>query len=185
MIDSVDYTAQNGTSITLLDSALSGDVITAMTFLGNSTANDSNVAINLNNSVELSLGKNVTQSVYTSAGVTVAGSRHADGSTNGGGTAHPYLQVSNLSNFLTNMDSGEKIWVSSDGVNFTNPSNVTWAGGHIVNANGFQNLIQLSTNVDFWPYNNQTIYNGSDVTRRTLRLRGDSDTSKIIASKNL
>jgi hypothetical protein len=35
LIDSVDYTAQNGTSITLLDSAQNGDVITAMTFLGN------------------------------------------------------------------------------------------------------------------------------------------------------
>ena len=35
LIDSVDYTAQNGTSITLLDSSQSGDVITAMTFLGN------------------------------------------------------------------------------------------------------------------------------------------------------
>ena len=35
LIDSVDYTAQNGTSITLLDSAQNGDVISAMTFLGN------------------------------------------------------------------------------------------------------------------------------------------------------
>ena len=146
---------------------------------------DSSVAINLKNSVELSLGKNVTQNVYTSAGVTVTGSRHADGSTNGTNTAHPYLQVSNLTDFLTNMDSGEAIWVSSDGVNFTNPSSVTWTGAHIVNANGHQNLIQLSTNVNFWTYSGQTIYNGSDVTRRTLRLRGDSDTSKIIASKNL
>ena len=150
-----------------------------------SIAFDSSVAINLKNSVELSLGKNVTQNVYTSAGVTVTGSRHADGSTNGGGTAHPYLQVSNLADFLTNMDSGEAIWVSNDGTNFTNPSSVTWAGGHIVNVNGHQNLIQLSANVDFWPYNTYTVYNGSDVTRRTLRLRGDSDTSKIIASKNL
>ena len=43
LIDSVDYTAQNGTSITLLDSAQSGDVITAMTFLGNSGVDSSTI----------------------------------------------------------------------------------------------------------------------------------------------
>mgnify|MGYP000170753160 CR=1 FL=1 len=151
----------------------------------NSTVHDSDVAINLNNLVELGLGKNVTQNTYTSVNATVTGSRYADGSTSGTGTAHPYLQVSSLTNFLAGMDSGEAIWVSSDGVNFTNPSSVTWTGGYITNVNGNANLIQLSTNVNFWTYNGQTVYSGADVIRRSLRLQGDSSSSKIIASKNL
>ena len=151
----------------------------------NSTVHDSDVAINLNNLVELGLGKNVTQNSYTSVNATVTGSRYGDGSTSGTNTAHPYLQVSSLTNFLAGMDSGEAIWVSSDGVNFTNPSSVTWTGGYITNVNGHANLIQLSTNVNFWTYSGQTVYSGADVIRRSLRLQGDSSSSKIIASKNL
>lgn len=151
----------------------------------NSTVHDSDVAINLNNLVELGLGKNVTQNTYTSVNATVTGSRYGDGSTSGTNTAHPYLQVSSLTNFLAGMDSGGAIWVSSDGVTFTNPSSVTWTGGYITNVNGNANLIQLSTNVNFWTYSGQTIYSGADVIRRSLRLQGDSSSSKIIASKNL
>ena len=152
----------------------------------NSTVHDSDVAINLNNLVELGLGKNVTQNAYTSVNATVTGSRYDDGSTSGYSTAHPYLQVSSLTNFLAGMDSGEAIWVSSDGVNFTNPSSVTWTGQYkTTSGTGQANLVQLSTSVNFWTYNGQTVYSGADVLRRSLRLQGDSSSSKIIASKNL
>ena len=187
----VDLQRDSGFITTIVDSAYVAARTTAGTdsatviSLINSTVHDSDVAINLNNLVELGLGKNVTQNSYTSVNATVTGSRYGDGSTSGFSTAHPYLQVSSLTNFLAGMDSGEAIWVSSDGVNFTNPSSVTWTGGYITNANGNANLIQLSTNVNFWTYSGQTVYSGADVLRRSLRLQGDSSSSKIIASKNL
>ena len=47
LVDSVDYTATNGTSIVLTDSAELGDILTVQTFAGNSLGLDSAKAINL------------------------------------------------------------------------------------------------------------------------------------------
>ena len=47
LIDSVDYTASNGTSIILTDSATNGDVLTVLKFGGNTTGIDSADVINL------------------------------------------------------------------------------------------------------------------------------------------
>ena len=47
LVDSVDYTATNGTSVVLSDSAELGDILTVQTFAGNSLGLDSAKAINL------------------------------------------------------------------------------------------------------------------------------------------
>ena len=66
LVDSVDYTATNGTSIVLADSAELGDILTVQTFAGNSFGLDSAQTINL------------IDSAYINARVTASASGGTD-----------------------------------------------------------------------------------------------------------
>ena len=155
----------------------------------NSTVNDSSVAINLNNLVELGLGKNIEAGAFSTSQHKAVQGVYNDGSGRGNGRNHLIIEAlaggTSPNDFIETMDSGQPIWFSNDGVNFSNPGNVLWEGSHLYYGPGVFHYIKLDQTIDLSSVYGYTMYSGATVIRRTLRLEGDSSSSKIIASKSL